>query len=80
MLQGFASHNLVGVDKVKPSCGHILGLSDVGELLTLPNIDSNFTLLSAMLFIFTALILRTILDSELLQGGIQDVQCSGSNY
>ena len=73
-------HNLVGVDEAKPGCGHILGFSDVGELFTLPNVDSNFTPLIAMLFILTALILGTIFDSELLQGGIQDVQCSGSNY
>ena len=64
--QGFVGHNLVGVDEAKPSCGHILGLSDVGELLTLPNIDGNLTPLSAMLFILTTLILRTIFDSELL--------------
>ena len=66
VLQGFAGHNLIGVDEAKPSCGHILGFSDVGELFTLPNIDSNLTPLSAMLFILSALILRIILDSELL--------------
>ena len=70
--QGFAGHNLVGVDEAKPGCGHIPGFSDVGELFTLPNIDGNFTTLSAMLFILTALILGTIFDSELLQGGILD--------
>ena len=59
-------HNLVGVDKAKPDCGHTLGFSEVRELFTLPDVDGNLTLLSAMLFIFTALILRTILDSELL--------------
>ena len=64
--QGFASHNLVGVNEAKPGCGHILGFSDVGELPTLPNVDGNLTPLSAMLFILTALILRTIFDSELL--------------
>ena len=62
--QGFVGHNLVGIDEMKLGCGHILGLSDVGELLTLPNIDGNFTPLSAMLFILTALILRTILNLE----------------
>ena len=70
--QGFAGHNLVGVDEAKPSCGHILGFNDVRELFTLPNVDGNFTPLHAMLFILTALILGTIFDSELLQGGIQD--------
>ena len=64
--QGFADHNLVGVDEAKPSCSHILGFSDAGELLTLPNVDGNFTSLSAKLLILTALILRTIFDSELL--------------
>ena len=64
--QGFMGHNLVGVDKAKPNCGHILGFSEVGELFTLPNIDGNLTPLSAMLFILMALILGTILDSELL--------------
>ena len=63
-------HNLVAVDEAKPSCGHILGLSDAGELLTLPNVDGNFTPLSAMLFILMALILETIFDSKLLQGGM----------
>ena len=66
ILQGFVGHNLVGVDKVKPGCSHILGFSDVGELFTLPNVDGNLTPLSAMLFILTALILRTIFESELL--------------
>ena len=64
--QGFAGHNLVGVDKAKLGCSHIPGLSDVGELLTLSNIDGNFTPLSAKFLILTALILRTILDSEFL--------------
>jgi len=59
-------HNLVGVDEAKPSCGHIIGFGDVGELFTLPNVDGNLTPLSAMLFILTALILGMILDSKLL--------------
>ena len=70
--QGFAGHNLVGVDEAKPGCGHILGFGDIGELFNLPNIDGDLTLLSAMLLILTTLILGTIFDSELLQGGIQD--------
>jgi len=70
--QGFAGHNLVGVDEAKPGCGHILGFSDVGELLTLPHIDGNFTPLSAILFKLMALILGTIFDPEFLQGGIQN--------
>ena len=70
--QGFVGHNLVGVNEAKPGCTHILGFSDAGELLTFPKVDGNFTPLSAILFILTALILRTIFDSELLQGGIQD--------
>ena len=57
--QGFASHNLVGVDKVKPDCGHIPGFSDVRELFTLHNVDGNLTLLGV------ALILGTIFDFEL---------------
>ena len=72
MPQGFAGHKLIGVDKVKPGCGHIPGFSEVGELFTLPDVDSNLTPLGAMLLILTALILGTIFDSELLQGGIQD--------
>ena len=64
--QGFVGHNLVGVDEAKPSCGHILGLSDVGELLTLPNVDGNFTPLSAKFLILMTLILGVILDSEFL--------------
>ena len=84
MPQGFVGHNLVGVDEVKPSCGHIPGFSDVGKLLTLFNIDGNFTSLNAMPFILMALILGTIFDSELLQGGMLDSrknpQCLGNNY
>jgi len=64
--QGFVGHNLVGVDEAKPGCSHIPGFNDDGKLLTFPNVDSNFTSLRAMLFILTALILRTIFDSELL--------------
>ena len=66
ILQGFASHNLVGVDKAKPGCGHILGFNEVRELFTLSDVDSNLTPLGAMLLILTALILRMIFDSELL--------------
>jgi hypothetical protein len=63
---------LVGVAEAKPSCGHILGFNDVGKLLTLANVDGDLTSLSAMLHVLMALILGTILDSKLLQGGIQD--------
>jgi hypothetical protein len=66
MLQGFASHNLVGVAEAKPDCSHISGFNDVRELLTLINIDGDLTSLSAMLHVLTTLILGTILDSELL--------------
>jgi hypothetical protein len=72
MSQSFAGHNLVGVAKAKPDCSHIPGFCDVGELLTLANVDGDLTSLSAILHVLTALILGTILDSELLQGGIQD--------
>jgi hypothetical protein len=72
MPQGFAGHNLVGVTEAKPGCGHIPGFSDVRELLTLANVDGDLTSLSAMLHVLTALILGTILDFELLQGGIQN--------
>ena len=70
--QGFAGHNLVGVDEAKPSCGHTPGFSEVGELFTLLDVDGNLTSLGAMLLILTALILGAIIDSELLQGGMQD--------
>ena len=82
--QGFAGHNLVGVDEAKPGCDHILGFSDVGELFTLLNVDGNLTPLSAMLLILTALILGTIFDSELFVGwhvGFwENPQDSGNNY
>ena len=68
--QGFAGHNLVGVDETKPGCGHTPGFSEVGELLTLPDVDGNLTPLGAMLLILMALILGVIIDSELLQGGM----------
>jgi hypothetical protein len=70
MSQGFASHNLVGVDEAKPDCSHILGFSDVEELFTLANVDGDLTSLSAMLLILTAFILGAIFNFELLQGGI----------
>ena len=70
--QGFVGHNLVGVGEAKPGCGHTPGFSEVGELFTLPNVDGNLTPLGAMLLILMALILGTIFDSELLQGGMQD--------
>ena len=64
--QGFVGHNLVCVDDAKPGCGHIPDFSEVRKLLTLPNVDGNLTLLSAMLLILIALILGMIFDSELL--------------
>ena len=64
--QGFAGHNLIGVDEAKPDCGHTLGFSEVGELFILPNVDDNLTSLSAMLLILTALILWTVFNSEFL--------------
>ena len=72
MPQGFAGHNLIGVDEAKPNCGHILGFSDIGKLFTLTNIDGDLTSISAMLLILTALVLWMILDTEVLQGDIQD--------
>ena len=70
--QGFVGHNLIGVGEAKPSCGHTLGFSEVGELFTLLDVDGNLTPLGAMLLILTTLILRMILDSKLLHGGMQD--------
>jgi hypothetical protein len=70
MAQGFAGRNLVGVAEAKPGCGHILGFSDVGKLLTLTNVDSDLASLHAMLHVLTALILGTLPNVELLQGGI----------
>ena len=64
--QGFAGHNLVGADEVKPGCDHTPGISEVEELFTLLDVDGNLTPLGAMLLILTALILRTIFDFELL--------------
>jgi hypothetical protein len=72
MPQGFAGRHLVGVAETKPSCGHILGFSDVRKLLTLANVDSDLASLRAMLHVLTALILGTLPNTEFLQGGIQD--------
>jgi hypothetical protein len=72
MPQGFAGRNLVGVTEAKPSCGHILGFSDVGKLLTLANVDGDLVSLGAMLHVLTALILVMLPNTEFLQGGIQD--------
>jgi hypothetical protein len=63
---------LVGIAEVKPDCSHIPGFNDVGELLTLANVDGDLTSLSVMLHVLAALILGMILNSELLQGGIQN--------
>jgi hypothetical protein len=71
MLQGFGGRNLVGVAEEKPGRGHILGFSDVRKLLTLANVDGDLTSLSAMLHILMALVLRTLPNTEFLQGGIQ---------
>ena len=40
---GFTGHNLVSVDEAKPDCGHTPGFSEVGELITLPDVDGNLT-------------------------------------
>ena len=66
VTQGFAGHNLVGVEEAKPGCGHTPGFSEVRELFTLPDVDSNLTPLGAILLILTDLILGMIFDSELL--------------
>jgi hypothetical protein len=63
---------LVGVAEAKPGCGHILGFSDVGKLLTLANVDGDLTSLHAMLHVLTTLILGTLPNVESLLGGIQD--------
>jgi hypothetical protein len=55
---------LVGVTEVKPGCGHILGFSDVGKLLTLANVDGDLASLSAMLHVLTVLILRMLPNAE----------------
>jgi hypothetical protein len=82
MPQGFVGRNLVGVAEAKPGCGHILGFSDVRKLLTLANVDGDLALLGDMLHILTTLVLGTIIDSKLLQGGIQDFgkTLGGSSY
>jgi hypothetical protein len=72
MPQSLAGRNLVGVAEAKPGCGHIPGFSDIGELLTLANVDGDFASLSATLHVLTALILGTLPNTESLQGGIQD--------
>jgi hypothetical protein len=63
---------LIGVIEAKPSCGHILGFSDVRKLSTLANVDGDLTSLSAKLHVLTTLILGTVINAEFLQGGIQD--------
>ena len=63
---------MICVSEAKPGCGHIPGFSDIEELLTLSNVDGDLTWLSAMFLIPTTLVLGAILDSEFLQGGIQD--------
>jgi hypothetical protein len=72
MSQGFVGHNLIGVTKAKPGCGHTLGSIDVGEVFTLANVDGDLTSLSAMLHVLMTPILRMILNSEFLQGDIQN--------
>jgi hypothetical protein len=55
--QGFVGHNLVGIAEAKPGCRHTLGFCDVGELLTLANVDGDLTSLSAKLQVLMTLIL-----------------------
>jgi hypothetical protein len=66
MSQGFTGHNLVGVAEANPSCGHILGFSDVRKLLTLANVDGDLASLRAMLHVLTTLILGMLPNTELL--------------
>jgi hypothetical protein len=70
--QGFAGHQLVGVDNSKPSSSHIPRFSDVGKLFTLSNIDSDHAPLSAMVLIIMTLIFRMGFDTELSKGGMQN--------
>ena len=50
--------------------GHALGFGYVGKVFTLSHIDGDFASLGAMLFILSAFILRVVLYSKSVHGGV----------
>ena len=71
LLEGFAGDGLVGVGEAKSGGSRTLGVGEVGEVFTLGDVDGDFTTLDAMFFIHSAFILRALLDSKSLHGGVE---------
>ena len=61
---------MVGVGEVKSDGGHTPGVGDVREIFTLGDVDGDFTTLGAMFFILSAFILRVVLYSKSVHGGV----------
>jgi len=64
-------NGLVRVGEAKFSGSHTPGVGDIGEVFTLGDVDGDFTTINAVLFILSAFILRVLLDSKSLHGGVE---------
>jgi hypothetical protein len=62
---------LVGVVEAEYGCSHTLGFNYVRKVFTLRDAKGDFIALGAMFFILTAFILRALLDTKSLHGGVQ---------
>jgi hypothetical protein len=62
---------LVGVGEAKSGGSRTPGFGEVEEVFTLGDVDSDFTAFSAVFFILSAFILRALLDSKFLHGGVE---------
>jgi hypothetical protein len=71
VLQGFAGDGLVGVDEAKSGGSRTPGVSEVGKVFTLGNVDGDFTTLGVVFFILSAFVLGALLDTKSLHGGIE---------
>jgi hypothetical protein len=65
---------LVGVGEAKSGYSRTPGFGYVREVFTLHDVDGDFTVFGAMFFILTAFILRALLDTKSLHGGVQKLR------
>jgi hypothetical protein len=72
--QGFAGDGLIGVGEAKSDGGRTPGFDEVGEVFTLGDVDGNFTAFGAMFFILSAFVLRALLDTKFLHGGVEKLR------
>ena len=64
---------MVGVREAKSGRGRTPFSSDVGVVVTLIDVDGDFTALGAMFFIFSASILRAFSNAKTLHGGVKEL-------